>query len=423
MNRVSRSRTYAILTAWMMLYAGALYSFVDVPKFFDMMLRPYVDYETETIQGYVTALFGVGAASAWGSEGPVKSPLSIWYSMQRCLQMLEGFGPNKAPTQLLTKIDANNAGSRGNMEINAPLYLDVAGAAVLRYFFLRELAVSIYVPFYRYRLKDICLVDLTPNENPPSPQDFRVKEFLTGDIQQAVLDVGCLELREWERTGLGDITFFFDWQRLFPQAKMFLKSVLVAARIGVTVPTGKRADPDLVFAFPFGHDGSWSMPFGFTLETLFGYHWYVGFDVELTQIFGRSVSQRIHTAHGQTELLLMEKADVYYDPGLEQQYSVYVGMRDLPEGLNIRAVYQYRKHNQDVMSPFGNCVNSAIANEALYLQDSTLHMAIVRVDYDFAVLMDEPCVAPQLELFARIPFNGKRSAANTSIGFALTLDF
>jgi len=416
-------RIYTIIGAWILFHAYTVYGLVNIFRPYDMMLRPYVDYETETVQAYVTLEGGIGAASAWDSEGKVASPLSIWFQVQRCLQMLEGFSPSAAPTQLLTKIDANNAGTRGDMCINAPLYLDVAGAGVMRYFFLEQCAVSVYLPFYRYRLADLCLVDLTPNENPPSPQDFRVKEFLTGDIQQAVLDVGCFELCEWERTGLGDITFFIDWQRVFPQAKQFLKSVMVALRIGLTAPSGKQADPDLVFAFPFGYNGMWSIPFGFTLETLFGYHWYVGFDVELTQIFGNAVSQRIHTAHGQTDLMFMEKARVYYDPGLEQQYSVYVGMRDLPEGLNIRAVYQYRKHNHDVISPFGNCVNSAIANEAVSLQDSTLHTAIVRVDYDFSVLMDEPCVSPQLELFARIPFNGKRSVGNTTIGFAITIDF
>jgi hypothetical protein len=272
-------------------------------------------------------------------------------------------------------------------------------------------------------LTDLTTVDLTPNQTPPSPQDFRVREFLTGPIRSVVESIGCLELREWERTGLGDLTFFIDWQHVFPQAKQFLKSVMVAGRVGIIAPLGKQSDQDLVFAFPFGYDGSWAIPFGITLETLFACYAYAGFDVELTQIFGHSSIQRIHTARGQTDLLLMQKSEMYRDPGLEQQYSVYAGLRDLPEGLNIRAVYQYRKRNDDQLSAFGNCVNSEIANEAVSLLESTLHMAILRIDYDFSVLMHEPCVSPQLELFVRIPFNGKRSVGNTTFGFAITVDY
>ncbi len=398
---------------------------INLFKPYDMMIRPYVDYTTETVQTYVTAEFGLGKASAWNSEGKASSPLAIWNEKQFGLQMLQGFAPNAGATQLLTKLDANNNGDRGNLCINAELYLDVAGAAALRYFFLEELAVSMYLPFYRYRLTDLCIKDLTPRETPPSPQDYDVHKYLTDPcvFVPTVQEFGCFELENWERTGLGDITFFIDWQRNFPQAKDFLKSVMVAARLGILAPSGKHADQDLVFSFPFGYDKSWAIPFGFTLETLFADYAYAGFDIELTQIFGRSLNQRIHTSHNQTDLILLGKGDVYCDPGIEQQYSVYVGLKNLPQGLNMRAVYQYRKHGEDTLSAYNNCVNSAIANEAISLQDSTLHMAILRVDYDFSVLMDNPFVSPQLELFARVPFNGKRSVGNTTLGFALTLDF
>lgn len=389
-----------------------------------MMIRPYADY-TDFIQTYVTAEFGVGAAQAWDSEGKTSSPLTIWQDKQRGLEMLYGFAPGSKPTQLLTNIDANAVGDRGKLCMNADLHLDIAGAGVFRYFFLNELALSVYLPFYRYRLTDLCIRDLTPQENPPSPQDFRVTTQLTDPsvFVPVVKEIGCFSVENWERTGLGDITFFMDWQRIFPQAKPVLTSVMVAARLGVSAPSGKHADNDLLFAFAYGNNGSWSMPFGFTLETVFGHYVYAGFDIELTQIFGRSGMERILTAHNQTDLILLEKGHMYRDPGIEQQYSVFVGIKDLPEGLNFRAVYQYRKHGNDVLSPFDNCVNGSIASEALSLEESTLHQAIVRLDYDFSVLMDDPFVAPRLELFARIPFNGKRSVGNTTLGFAITADF
>ena len=403
---------------------SSVYGIINLPQFYDMMLRPYADY-TDIAQLYGTVLFGTGKAQAWDSEGKTSSPLTIWQREQRGLEMLEGFAPQSKPTQLLTNIDANAAGSRGKLCMNANVHLDVAGAGVARYFFLDQFAVSVYLPFYRYRLTDLCIKDLTLQENPPSPQDFRVHTQLTDPsvFVPVVKQIGCFDVQEWERTGLGDITFFFDWQKIFPQAKPVLTEVMVAARVGLSAPSGKHADNDLLFAFPFGNNGSWAIPFGFTLETLLAQYVYAGFDIELTQVFGRSDTERIVTALNQTDLILLQKGHLYRDPGIEQQYSVYVGLKNLPHGLNIRAVYQYNKHGNDVISPFDNCINGYIANTALSLEESTLHQAIIRLDYDFAVLMDEPYVAPQLEIFARIPFNGKRSVGNTMLGFALTVDF
>jgi hypothetical protein len=391
-------------------------------------LQPYADF-TEMLQGYVVFETGLGKADAWDSQGKACSPFTIWNTEalphQRGLQMLEGFPALSKQTQLLTKIDANNNGNRGNLDINAELHLDVAGAAAFRYFFLDQLALSMYLPFYKYQLKNICITDLTPHEDPPTPQDYNTYTYLTTPsvFVPTIQELGCLTLDCWDRTGLGDISFFFDWQRYFPQAKQFLKSVMVAARIGVVAPSGKHTDQDLVFGFPFGFDKSWAIPFGFTLETLVADYVYAGFDVQLTQIFGQSSFERIHTSHGQTDLILLGKGEVYRDPGIEQQYSVYVGLKNFPCGLNMRVIYEYHKHGNDTLSPYNDCVNSAIANEAISLLESTIHQALIRLDYDFSVLMDEPCVAPQLELFARIPFNGKRSVGNTTLGVALTLDF
>ncbi len=409
----------------LLLIPGTTYSLINLFKPYDMMIRPYADYATQTVQTSVIAEFGTGAATAWNSEGKTSSALTTLAPTQRGLQMLEGFAPNALATQLLTKVDANNNPPRGDLCINGDLHLDIGGALGFRYFFLGELALSVYLPFYRYHLKNLCIKDLTVHETPPTPQDYRVSTYLTDPsvFVPAVQEIGCFELRDWQRGGLGDLTIFMDWQRVFPQTKEFLKSVMLAARIGVLAPSGRHTDQDLVFAFPFGYDKSWAIPFGFTLETVFADYAYAGFDVELTQIFGRSEYTRIHTAHGQTDLVLLGKGSVYRDPGIEQQYSVYVGVKNLPQGLNMRAAYQYRKHGEDSLSAYNNCVNSAIANEAASLLHSTLHMAILRVDYDFSVLMNNPYVSPQLELFARIPFNGKRSVANTTIGCALTLDF
>ena len=69
----------SITTLMMLSIAAPLQAFlINLFKPYDMMIRPYVDYATETVQSYVTLECGVNEAKAWNSEGEVASPLAIW---------------------------------------------------------------------------------------------------------------------------------------------------------------------------------------------------------------------------------------------------------------------------------------------------------------------------------------------------------
>jgi hypothetical protein len=53
-----------------------------------------------------------------------------------------------------------------------------------------------------------------------------------------------------------------------------------------------------------------------------------------------------------------------------------------------------------------------------------MHQGFLRFDYDFGVhLQEDAPIRPQLMLFSRLPFNGKRSAMLATFGVGLTLNF
>jgi hypothetical protein len=391
---------------------------------YNPLIRPFVPF-SDTVHSFVMMEFGIGNARAWDACGMVNTPLHIWQQIQRGLQMLEGFSADSEQTALLTQINANNLANRGNLDLCAQLKLDFAGAAAARYFFCDGWSIGVYLPFYRMQLTEPIITDLTPQEIPASPQDYRVQKYLTDPFAQVAYDLGQgLKLCNWERTGVGDLAILFEWRGIYPQAKQVLRLVKLETRVGIRFPTGLHTNNELLFAIPFGYDGAFALPIGFWFEAVLGGYVVCGFDVELTQIFGRTRPERIRTSLDQTDLVLLQKAEVYRDSGLQQQYSIYAAIQDLPNGLRIQAGYQYQKHNHDTLSLLGITNSTNIINTAEYLKDWTVHQAILRIDYNFGVLMPQDAVVtPQVGVFARIPFNGKRVAACNTIGLSLALDF
>ena len=233
-----------------------------------------------------------------------------------------------------------------------------------------------------------------------------------------------LQLGGWTRNGIGDLTLMIEWFRDFPQAKPTLKVVRINWWAGISSPTGLRHDPDKIMAVPFGYNGSFSIPFGMGLDLHFIHHLKAGFYVQLTHAFGSTQSGRIKTDPDQTELLLLTKTSVYTDPGLTQQFSLFGEVYKPWGGLSCMLAYQYIKQNRSTIALYGNTYAADIANTAQYLRDWTMHQLFVRADYDIGDHMGTNArVFPRITLYTRIPFNGKRFVANSTIGAIFSLDF
>ncbi len=271
-------------------------------------------------------------------------------------------------------------------------------------------------------LKNVCWVDKTKNI---TDEDARVHEFLTDNFFENVCTLGCgLDLCGWQRTGVGDLTLLVQWFRDFPQAKPMLKNVRINWRGGVGIPTGLRQDVDKVFAFPFGYDGAFSLPFGFGLDLYFDFYLRAGFDVQLTHIFGNTRDRRIKTSEGQTDLLFLEKMSIYKDWGLTQQFNLYGQIYKLFDVVSFLVGYQFTKHGKDevALCP-GSTFSAVVANSAESLREWTMHQFVVRADYEMGAHWDEPVLYPRFSFFAQIPFNGRRIAATTNVGVTVAFDF
>ncbi len=386
---------------------------------YDTLIRPTFN----NLHWWQVAFYAEGGyhnAKGYNDEGGVASPLRIWNCEQNALAMLEGFPENSAIGQLRSALLDSDNGIRGRFIVDGDLQLNFATAFAANLYFANDWRIGLYLPVYKMTLKDVMFIDRTPNLD---NLDKLVHTLLTDNIAANVKELGCLDLCGWDRTGTGDLTLLVEWFRDFYQNKPFLKCVRVNWRWGIGFPTGLRENEDLLFAVPFGYDGAVSMPFGLGLDLTLGTNFKCGIDIQLTQIFGHTRTRRIKTDVEQTELLLLEKTQVFKDSGLVQRFNLYVELYRFIKGLSFKVGYQYLKQGDGEYALKTQEFSNNIANTSRRLDDFTMHHIITKFTYDFSVHRPDARLRPELGLFTRSPFNGKNVALFPTVGAVISVDF
>lgn len=364
------------------------------------------------------------SAHGFNNKGCRVNPLQIWNTDQNALAMLQGFEPSSEIGQLLTNLRADGAiddGVRGHYQVTGNLQTNWSFALSGRWQFYKDFFLTAHIPAYGMQLTDVCWQEQT---NMVSAGDFSIKNKLTNDFFDNVCRLGDgLYLGPWKRHGFGDLVVYLQWLHDFKQEKPFLKNVRLNWRIGNNFPTGLRANPDLIMALPFGFNGTLGILYGFNIECTLGHYFKVGFGVDLQQLFGNKVWMRIKTHEDQSELLLLQKAQVYVDYGMNQRFTIFGQLFNLG-GLGLKAGYEFSKHGEDVISVCTQAFSNEPPNFAEKAQEVTAHQCVAIATYDFANHFSPDAKAiPSLAFYARMPFNGKRAVLGTAIGGWIAVDF
>lgn len=386
---------------------------------YDTLIRPTFNNQ----RAWQLAFYAEGGfhnAKGFNDEGDVVNPLHIWNRQQNALAMLEGFAPNSPQSQLRAELLDSDNGIRGRFNVCGDFQMNFNTSFAARYFFANDWSLGLYLPVYQMQLKNLNFQDLTPNVD---NLDKLVHRLLTDNLAQNVFELGGLNISNWKRDGVGDLTLLIDWFRDFYQNKPFLKCVRVNWRVGLGFPTGLRENTNLIFAVPFGYNGAVFLPFGLGIDLTLGSHFKCGIDVQLTQIFGHTRCRRIKTNVEQTELLLLQKALAYEDYGLVQRFNLYVELYRFLKGLSFKAGYQFLKEGDAELSLKTQQFSNNVANTSPRLESFTMHHAIFKFTYDFAYHYPEGHTRPELGLYARLPFNGRNVALVPMIGGIISVDF
>lgn len=387
---------------------------------YDINLRPPIWYGSPIqLTGWTEIGF---QAHAYNADGIKTNVLGIWSENQDALAMLRGYSPDNPITQFYVKTldmpDIN--GIRGTLTFKGSLK-GQQGGINFRYHAPHNLTVGIYLPIMHMALKHVEWQDNTKNIG---MDDVLVINELTSKLRERVHDFDpTLNLNGWDRTGVGDLFLFTEWQRQFYQGREILKNVGLCGRVGFAFPTGLKTNEDYILSIPFGFDGSFGIIFGGGIDLTWFDIFMGGIDVEFIEIFGNTRMRRIKTNPDQTEFLLLTKVPAYKDFGFTQRFNLYLDSK-LWRGFSIRSTYQFWKHSPDSLTLKTNEFSDNTANTAQSLEQWTVHQMIVQLAYDGQCdIPNSSIVKPQFSMFLKFPFNGERAILFDTFGFTLSFNF
>lgn len=287
-----------------------------------------------------------------------------------------------------------------------------------------HLTFTLYVPVAQKEVRDVKITDLTPTTRTgitTAAADLAVKNYLTNDLAKLTKQLGNLDLSNWSKTGVGDITLMAEWTDTYKQDKDYLNAVSVFMHAGVLFPSAEKKDEDKAFSLPMGSDGAWGLPIGLGLLLDLKACMQFGADVDFLVLFDETRDRRMKTNLTQTEFLLLNKGRATKEFGLNWQFHLYLQAFHFWRGLSAKFSYEYLKRDEDRLTPKGNAFDYSIVNSASSLSEQTVHNLIFKTSYDF----EKECgkCKPQVSVFYKLPVAARNYIDHWTVGGQLAVNF
>lgn len=359
---------------------------------------------------------GIVSTHGFPPHGDQRDVLQLYGCQQDAIAAFKGFAPDTLAGQYAQIFNTNDDNTTGGFFTPwTKLSIPLNGMLGMQVKLAHNIALHGYIPFIYAQLDDVNWT-----------QDGPCTEFENNNLPEILSVIGQLSgidlFNGWKRLGFGDLTIFAKWQSDFFQNKHVLRNVRLSLRGGLNFPTGKKEDICVLLGLPFGYDQGVGVYFAGYLALHFLYDIRFLLDLEFLQSFGNTQVRRIKTDPEQTDLLLIQKSRVWVDPGFTQQYTFMLEKRCLVQGLSAALCYQYYKHNDDTFYPTTNNGKFLIINDAQSVQEYTTHQFIFKVNYEFNQY-DINAQRPNIMLFGKYGFNGKRAIVTSSVGLQFTYAF
>lgn len=344
-------------------------------------------------------------------------PMQSLHSTQNAFAMLKGFAIGSDQEQLVQQFVNDEDGVRGHLNVTGKFSYKRLGLEYL-YHWDHEWGISCSIPYCTATIENVTWQDQTKNI---TYEDAIMHSLVTDKLENLVQTLGGLKLgNNWSQVGFGDARLMAHWNRIFLQEKEWLKEVAIAVRFGLKLPTGRRKDEDVAYAYAFGNDGALGLPFGCGLDLKFKKFLHVGIDLGFEHVFNDTKIRRIVTDPLQTDLLMLQKAGTYKEHGVIQMFNLYIEPQ-LLDNVALRCAYQHIKKGNDKLYVIDNEYSSIIANKAANLKEWTTHNLFLQLRYDHKG--KRGAIAPVISVFGQLPFNGKRCIQAPSIGFEVAFHF
>ncbi|HSW73911.1 MAG TPA: hypothetical protein VLG71_02025 [Candidatus Limnocylindria bacterium] len=293
--------------------------------------------------------------------------------------------------------------------------------------FVRGFFAQLYIPLRSLRINNINFADLSPTSDPfPNINTPTWQTFL--NVFPAILEQYNLSIDPVHRRGIGDISLMAGWTLNYQEFDQ-LDYMDMTIKLGILAPTGKKANPNIVFDLPLGYNGHTGFPF--ELHASFGaFDWFT-FGAYLGGIaFGnRTGTVRIRTDAEQSGLIKLASVNcACIHQGVLWNAGLFAKADHFCRGLSALVGYTFVQHNCDciVLSAQDRLnFDPVVVNDDPILKGWNMHTLHFMVDYDFS----QPCMkfGPRLGFFYNFQFAGKRtfntSTAEGTFGLDIAWDF
>ncbi len=283
-----------------------------------------------------------------------------------------------------------------------------------------HLEIGAYVPF---RSIDITEVEWCDQTRDNVKADRLVKEKITNNIDQLVMDLGCLKIRDFEESGLGDVVALLRWQRDYKQEKDHLTNVRFHWYAGVSIPTAEARDVDHALSVPLGNDGAWLIPLGVGLDLDFTEKLRAGAEVQFQRLFDETNEYRMKTDEHQTDFLLLNKGKATRRYGPLWRFTLYTQLSNLIQGVSTSMAYQFTKKDQDTLFPQTNDFIHSVVNSAQSLKEWNCHSLTFQANIDAAAVSKTWWIKPQISFYYKLPLVGRRYFYSDNFGGQVVLSF
>ncbi len=281
--------------------------------------------------------------------------------------------------------------------------------------------VDVYVPMKSMNFTDVVWTDLTTGK---FPGDADVQTDITGRIAAACTAISSLDIGDCSESGVGDITAFLGWSNDYPQERDKLKNVHFNAKIGVSCPSGKQRDENILFSTAFGSDGAWGIPAYLGLDLGFEHSFQLGGSVDFLYLFDHESTYRMKTNTYQTDYLLHSQGTATKNHGATWNFNVYGALAPKEnKGLSASVGYRYIKHDEDELTPTSDSFDSTTVNTANDLKEWASHDILISAQYDASYKNSDKRITPLIDIFAKIPITGKRVVSGYTFGGSLSITF
>jgi hypothetical protein len=170
--------------------------------------------------------------------------------------------------------------------------------------------------------------------------------------RQAISDALCLNTNNSARCmGAEDTRLSLFWREVFPVSKDRLAwpffFFMPFLSFDISVPTGKKADPNYILALPLGNNGHFGMGVsgGISLDFLETVE--IVFEGNITHFFEKMHCNMPVQTNDLQYTLFPRKADVALQPGLSWNFAATLNSYHFLDNLSFYAQYTVTGHCQD----------------------------------------------------------------------------